>query len=320
MERYLQALHRDGAGGKHEVREADGMDGVRIGISGWTYAGWRGVFYPKGLAHRCELEFASTQLSSIEINGTFYSLQSPRSFEKWHEETPDNFVFAVKGSRFITHMKQLRDIEIPLANFFASGILALGKKLGPILWQFAPRTRFDADKFRGFLQLLPRTTAEAAALAGWHDERLIGRSFIDPGDDRPLRHALEVRHPSFMVPQFTELLAEHDAALVFSDSAGTWPYFEDATTDFIYIRLHGAEELYASGYTAPALEHWADRIRTWHLGQEPADAVRVGRPAPQLMRPRAVYVYFDNDRKVHAPFDAMRLAQRLATVEQRLAS
>jgi len=284
---------------------------VRIGISGWTYAGWRGVFYPEGLAHRRELEYASRKLGSIEINGSFYSLQTPSSYRRWYAETPAGFVFAVKGGRFITHMKKLRDVEVPVANFFASGLLALEEKLGPVLWQFPAQVAYTAERFERFLQLLPRTTGEAAELARGHDERLHGRSCFEVSHDAPLRHAFEVRHPSFLDPSFLDLLRRHNAALVLADTAGLWPYAEDLTADFVYIRLHGAEALYTSGYSDEQLDWWAARIRLWRRGQQPADAVLAAPALSPAPGERDVYVYFDNDAKVHAPFDALRLTERL---------
>jgi uncharacterized protein YecE (DUF72 family) len=229
---------------------------IRIGISGWTYGGWRGSFYPKGLRHSDELSYASRQVDTIEINGTHYSLQHPDSFARWHQETPEGFVFAIKGSRFITHLKQLRDIETPLANFFASGILQLEEKLGPLLWQFSPRFRFDRERLEQFFTLLPKDTEAAAALAERHDQRLTGRAWTRTERKRELRHAIEIRHSSFLEPTFITLLRQHDIALVFADSVA-WPYAEDITSDFVYLRLHGSEELYASGYSDEALDHWA---------------------------------------------------------------
>ena len=272
------------------------MGVVRIGISGWRYAGWRGVFYPKGLAQRRELEYASRQFPSVEINGSFYSLQRPEFYRQWYRETPDGFVFAVKGSRFITHMKKLRDVKTPLANFFASGVLALDEKLGPFLWQLPPVFRFDdlkAERLARFFDLLPRDTAEAAALARRHDRRVSHRSWMRTDARRPLRHAIEVRHESFATPGFLKLLRDHDVGLVVADTAGRWPFLEDVTASFVYVRLHGDEELYVSGYTPEALDAWAERIRRWR-------------------QRRDVYVYFDNDAKVHAPFDAMALEARIA--------
>jgi uncharacterized protein YecE (DUF72 family) len=285
--------------------------GTYVGISGWTYAGWRGVFYPEKLPHKRELEHASRQMGSIEINGSFYSLQRPTSYRRWYEETPPGFVFAVKGSRFITHMKKLRDVDTSLANFFASGVLRLAEKLGPILWQFPERMPADLERFENFLQLLPKTSVQAAALAERHDERLAGRAWPEVDAETTLRHAFEIRHPGFLGPEFVDLLRRHNAALVFADTAGRWPYAEDVTADFVYVRLHGAEELYASGYSDPQLDWWTARIREWRRGCEPADRTCVSPAAAPNGKARDVYVYFDNDAKVHAPFDAMRLMERL---------
>lgn len=284
---------------------------VRIGISGWSYAGWRGRFYPQDLPRRRELEYASRKVSSIEINGSFYSLQRPTSYQRWYDETPRHFLFAVKGSRFITHMKKLRDVDTPLANFFASGVLRLGDKLGPILWQLPPSLGFHPDRVRSFLELLPRTTTEAAKLARRHDEHLAGRSWTRALSHRRIRYAFEIRHPSFLDAEFTRLLRRHRAALVFADTAGQFPYAEEITADFVYLRLHGADQLYASRYTDSQLDWWAERIRTWRDGGEPADAERITDDPPPGRNGRDVFVYFDNDARVHAPFDAMRLAERL---------
>ena len=283
---------------------------VRIGISGWNYAGWRRAFYPKGLQQRRELEFASRRLNSIEINGSFYSLQLVQSWQRWYAETPPGFVFSVKGPRFVTHMKKLRDVEAPVANFFASGLLALADKLGPVLWQLPPNLGFSADRLEEFFALLPRTTTEAAALAARHDARMEDRALTTTAVNLPLRHALEVRHASFADPEFVELLRRHDVALVWADTGGRFPELADVTSDFAYLRLHGAEELYTSGYDEDSLRRWADRVRLLCEGRTPEDAPRMADPAPH--RPRDVYVYFDNDVKVRAPVDAMRLAELTA--------
>jgi uncharacterized protein YecE (DUF72 family) len=288
------------------------MSHLRIGISGWTYAGWRGVFYPKDVTQKRELEYASRQMNSIEINGTFYSMQYPSSFRTWYEMTPPRFQFAVKGSRFITHMKKLKDVETPLANFFASGVLLLKEKLGPILWQFPPQLAYNEEKFVNFLELLPKTTFEASRLARKHDERVTGRCALKADVDRPIRHAFEIRHDSFLDESFVKLLREHRAALVFADTAGLWPYAEDVTADFIYIRLHGASELYTSGYSDEELDQWASRIQKWSQGGQPRDAALITTSSPPKRATRDVFVYFDNDRKVKAPFDAMRLAERVS--------
>ena len=284
---------------------------IRIGISGWRYAPWRGVFYPEGLAQRQELAFASRLFGSIEINGSFYSLQAPASWRRWHDETPEDFVFAVKGPKYLTHQLRLKEPERPLANFFASGVLALGAKLGPILWQFAPQMTFKRERFEAFFDLLPHDTEAALALARRHDTRLDGRTHLAIDAPRPLRHAIEIRHASFATPTFITLLRRHRIALVVADTAGRWPLLEDLTADFVYLRLHGDEELYASGYGDAALDRWAHRIATWAGGGQVDDARRAsGTPAPRRAR-RDVYCYFDNDVKVHAPYDAAHLAARL---------
>jgi uncharacterized protein YecE (DUF72 family) len=291
-------------------RAAASQGRVRVGISGWRYGGWRGGFYPEGLRQKDELAYAARHFDTIEINGTHYSLQRPDYFAQWRDETPDGFVFAVKGSRFITHMKQLREIEAPLANFFAQGVLRLEEKLGPLLWQFAPRFRFDEEKLDRFLGLLPRDTEAAAALAERHDHRLAGRAWTRTEKKRPMRHAIEIRHPSCLDPGFIRLLRRHEVALVFADTVD-WPYAEDVTADFLYLRLHGSEELYASGYEEDAIEHWAARIALWSAGGEPNDADLVDPDHRPRRRPRDVYVYFDNDAKVRAPFDAQALRRKL---------
>jgi uncharacterized protein YecE (DUF72 family) len=285
---------------------------IRVGISGWTYGGWRGSFYPTELRHSDELSYASRQVDTIEINGTHYSLQRPDSFARWHEETPEGFVFAVKGSRFITHLKQLRDIETPLANFFASGVLRLEEKLGPFLWQFSPQFGFDRERLEHFFTLLPRDTEAAAALAARHDQRLEGRAWTRTERKRELRHAIEIRRTSFLKSAFIALLRQYDIALVFADSVA-WPYAEDLTADFVYLRLHGSEELYASGYSDEALDWWAARIKLWARGLQPNDARLV---APDMTPPRRserdVFIYFDNDAKVRAPLDARSLKIKLS--------
>ena len=268
---------------------------IRIGISGWTYPPWRGVFYPRGLPQRRELAYVAQRMNSVEVNGTFYALQRPSSFRAWAEQVPADFVFAVKGGRFITHMKKLSDVGTPMANFFASGVLGLEGRLGPLLWQLPPNLGFDADRMETFFGLLPRTAGAAAELAGGHDDRLSGDRLLTatgvPG--HPLRHAVEVRHDSFRSPAFLDLLRRHDIAMVVADNPGRWPVLEEVTTDFMYVRLHGDTELYASGYSDEALDRWAAKVRGW------ADAGL------------DVFVYCDNDAKVRAPYDAMALMARL---------
>jgi uncharacterized protein YecE (DUF72 family) len=281
---------------------------VRIGISGWTYAPWRGVFYPKSVPQKRELEYAASQFRSLEINGTFYGMQRPAAFGDWADRTPDDFVFAVKAPRFITHMKRLRDVEVPLANFIASGLLRLGPKLGPILWQFPPNFRFDAERIEAFLKLLPHDTHAAARLGRKHDHRLKARAWLKVDAERPIRHAFEIRSDTFRDRTFIDLLRNHDVALVCADAV-EWPRLMDVTSDFIYCRLHGSEELYASGYDDRSLDAWATRVALWAKGGEPADAERVGGKARR--RTRDVFVYFDNDMKMRAPVDAKALTERV---------
>ena len=269
------------------------MGRIRVGISGWTYAGWRGDFYPRGLVHRLELAYAAERMNTVEINGSFYSLQRPTSYASWRDQTPDDFVFAVKGGRFITHMKKLRDVETPLANFFASGVLALGPKLGPVLWQLPETLPYDAERLADFFALLPRTTTEAAELGKAHDAKVPDDRALTVADaERPIRHALEFRSRSYCTDEAFDLLRAHDIGCVVADTAGKWPMAEAVTSDFVYVRLHGDTELYASGYSVEALDRWADKCRAW---SEQGD----------------VYVYFDNDAKGFAPHDATALLSRL---------
>ena len=266
---------------------------IRIGISGWRYEPWRGVFYPQGLPHRRELEFCGQHFPTVEINGSFYSLQRPQYYEAWYAETPPGFVFAVKGSRYITHMLRLKNVEKPLANFYASGILSLKDKLGPFLWQFPEMFHYKPERLEPFFVMLPRSTTEALSLARKRDARMTGRSRLAIDAERPLRHAIEVRHASFISPQFISLLRKHQIGLVVADTAGKWPKLFQVTSDFVYVRLHGDIKIYTSGYSDRALDSWARRIRGWDKDR------------------RDVYVYFDNDVKVRAPFDALNLMRKL---------
>jgi len=288
------------------------MVDLRIGISGWSYKEWRGGgFYPKGLAQRLELEYSSRRMNSIEINGTFYSLQSPASFAKWAAATPDDFLFAIKGSKYITHQKKLQDIRTPLANFFAQGLLKLGNKVGPVLWQFPPWYRFSRELLESFLDALPKSTAAAAELATENTIKKPNGAFVDLVEDVPLRYAFEPRHESFFSEEFVGLLREHKMALAFADAAGKFPYAEDVTADFIYIRLHGSTVLYASGYTDDELNDWARKIRSWSKGREPRGTKKIVPGKFQPGTKRDVYVYFDNDIHSHAPYDAMSLAKKV---------
>jgi len=269
------------------------MGTVRIGVSGWRYTPWRGVFYPRDLPQRLELRYVSRIFPTLEINGSFYSLQRPEYYRQWHDETPAEFVFALKGSRFITHMKKLRDIERPLANYFASGLFNLRANLGPILWQFPPSFRYERERMARFFDLLPADTRAALRLARKRDARLKGRARLAIDQQRPLRHAVEIRHESFLDASFLQLLRERGIALVIAETAQRWPMPLDITADFVYMRLHGDKELYRSGYGSTALDRWAQRIRQW-------------------ARTRDVYCYFDNtDVKLRAPVDARTLMRKL---------
>ena len=270
---------------------------ARVGTSGWIYPHWRGRFYPARLPSSRWLEFLSTRLETVEINGTFYSLTTPRACERWRAAVPADFVFALKGSRYITHMKQLRDARSALANFFASGILRLGAQLGPILWQLPPRLVFRADVADEFFGLLPRDVRAAERLARRHDERVAGRCALTAPDgrDREILYALEPRHESWMGDEAASFLGARGVALVFADTAGLHPSPSAPTTRALaYVRLHGARRIYEGHYLDEELRAWARRARRW---------VRSGTP---------VFVYFDNDRAAAAPRDAGRLAGMIA--------
>lgn len=273
---------------------------VRVGVSGWRYPRWRGDFYPEGLPQRRELAYLAERMDTVELNGSFYSLQRPTSYQRWRAEVPGHVVLAVKGSRYITHLLRLRGVEQALANFFASGVLALGDQLGPVLWQLPERHELDLPALEGFLRRLPRTTGEALDLAREHDARLDGRSWLEIEGDLPLRHALEPRAASFVDPDLDALLGELGIALTVADTAGRWPAFGQVTApEHVYVRLHGSTALYASGYTPAELDGWAARIEGWASGAGTPDEL-----------PRDVYVYFDNDARGFAPHDAVALAAR----------
>lgn len=282
-----------------------------IGVSGWNYKEWRGDFYPAELPIKRQLSHATHVFNSIEINGSFYSLLTPAAYRRMRDESPHPYVFALKGSRFITHNKKLRDAQTPLANYFASGPLVLGDKLGPIVWQLAGNTRFDAERVDEFLGLLPRDTVAASRLARQHDDRVKGRNFTRAVGRHRIRHALEVRNPTFFTPELVRIVRRHGIALVISDSAD-WPMTEEITAGYVYIRLHGSEKTYFSRYDQRALTHWADRIDRWQGGGEPADARRITDLQPPRREGRDVYVYFDNTAHGNAPRDALRLAEMLS--------
>jgi uncharacterized protein YecE (DUF72 family) len=285
----------------HSARRTSGQPRGRafIGISGYDYKPWRGRFYPDELPVRRWLEYASRTFNSIELNGTFYSLKSPSVFQRWIDAVPDDFVFAVKGGRFLTHNLKLRRAEASLGNFFASGVLALGAHTGPFLWQLPATYSFDAERLDSFMRLLPRDATQGEATARMHDHRL-----RDPLTEATApvtyRHAFEVRHPSYFHDEFYAVLREHGCAFVIADSAGRFPYAEEVTADFVYVRLHGSQQLYASGYTGEELDTWAAKLEEWRSGRGGGD------------RTRDVYVYFDNDIGGHAPVDAEGLAMRVS--------
>ncbi len=286
---------------------------VRVGISGWRYEPWRGKFYPEKLTQKKELEFASSKFRSLEINGTFYSIQRASSFSRWKEDTPEDFVFSVKGPRFITHIRRLREVETPLANFMASGVLLLGQKLGPFLWQFPPSFKYQFELLKNFFKLLPADSVAALKLAQEHDTRIRNEDGLDGVGHFPVRHAIEIRHESFRNAEFIELLRKYNVALVCADTEA-WPRLMDLTSDFVYCRLHGSEKLYASGYDDKALTDWSRRVTDWARGEEPADAERALDKLGKKLPARDVFVYFDNDVKVLAPVNAEDLAKRVTKI------
>jgi uncharacterized protein YecE (DUF72 family) len=284
---------------------------IRAGISGWRYPPWRGVFYPNDLTQKRELEFASRAVPTIEINGSFYSLQTPSSYANWYAETPDGFVFSVKAPKYITQILRLRDADVPVANFFASGLANLREKLGPILWQLPPSMKYDEALLDQFLAGLPHDTDEATTVACNHDAKVEGRSQLDFGDKRRVRHALEVRNDSFVDPSLVALLKKHNVAMVIADTAGKFPQYEDVTADFVYVRLHGDEKLYVSNYADQTIAHWSKRIKAWSEGGEPEDARKIVCAAVPTPVARDVFCYFDNTAKEHAPRNAQAMMKTL---------
>lgn len=260
---------------------------IRVGIGGWTYEPWRGPFYPPGLTHKRELEHASRHLTSIEVNGTFYGSQKPESFARWREETPDGFVFALKGPRFATNRRVLAEAGESVARFYASGVLELGDKLGPVNWQLAPTKQFQAEDFAAFLALLPREA-----------------------ERRALRHAVEVRHPSFRHKEAVAIAREHGVAIVVAGDA-EYPQIADPTAPFVYARIMGTTDAHAAGYAPGELDAWAARARAWAAGKLPDDLETVG-PAPKgAAVPCDVFLYVISGHKVSNPAAAMAIIARL---------
>ena len=285
-------MPRRHAGGIELARSRVVATPFLVGTSGWIYQHWRGLFYPPKLAGRRWLTYLAERLPSVEVNGTFYSLTRPSACEAWREAVPDGFVFALKGSRYITHMLKLANFRAPLANFFASGVLRLGRTLGPILWQLPPQLPFRAERADAFFAALPRTVAEAERWARRHDSRTTGRAALTAPDgrDTALLHAVEIRHESWLADEALRLLERRGIALVAADTASRHPLSLVRTSrELAYVRLHGARRLYEGRYTEDELQEWARRCRTW---------AREG---------ATVAVYFDNDRDAAAPKDAVRL-------------
>ncbi len=263
-----------------------GQSGIRIGIGGWTYEPWRGAFYPKGLPHRRELEYASARLTSIEINGTYYGAQKPESFVKWRDETPADFMFALKAPRFATNRRVLAEAGPTIERFFSSGVTGLKSKLGPINWQFAPTKRFDPDDFGAFLELLPSSV-----------------------DGVAIRHAVEVRHDSFRSPDFVALARARGVAIVIS-ADGEYPQIGDLTAPFVYVRIMGTTEAHQSGYSSRALDQWAKRAKTWAGGGAPSGIATVAAPASGK-KSRDVFFFVISGYKAINPAAAMALIERV---------
>jgi uncharacterized protein YecE (DUF72 family) len=259
---------------------------IHVGIGGWTFAPWRGVFYPKGLPHAQELSYAANHLTSIEINGTFYRTQTPATFRKWASEVPDGFVFSVKGHQRVTHRRELKDARESIDHFLNSGVLELGDRLGPLLWQFPPYKKFDALDFGGFLEQLPKEFG-----------------------GRQLRHVVEVRHNSFLVPEFVDLLRQSGTAVVFSEHE-TYPAIADVTTDFLYLRLQKADDTIETGYPPKAIADWAGRIKSWLDGRAPTDLPHLEKTKSKS-KLKDVFVYFIHEGKVRAPAAGMKLIEFL---------
>jgi len=269
-------------------RSDNGIGRVRIGVGGWNFAPWRGVFYPKGLKQADELAYAASQLTSIEINATHYRLQNAKSFRKWADATPDGFVFSVKGPRIVTNQKALAETGVFVQRFIGSGLAELGDRLGPVLWQFPPFKKFDETDFGRFLDLLPQTL-----------------------DGRKLNHVIEVRHASFSTPKFVKLLCEHGVGAVYTD-AETWPSIADFTGDVVYARLQRGDDSLETSYTLAEIDAWAGRAKTWAQGHMPEDLPLTDAAHQAKPKPRDVFIYFIHEGKLRAPAAAKALIERLA--------
>jgi uncharacterized protein YecE (DUF72 family) len=261
--------------------------GIRVGIGGWTYEPWRGTFYPKGLIHKHELQYASQRLTSIEINGTYYGAQKAESFVRWYDETPGGFVFSVKGSRFTTNRRALAEAAPSIERFFATGVMQLKEKLGPINWQFLPTKKFEPADFETFLKLLPASI-----------------------DGRRIRHVVEVRHESFRVPEFVALVREYGVAVVITDSLA-FPRISDITAPFVYARLGRCSKTIKTGYSSDVLDKWAIRARIWSYGSSPDDLERISDLEEHPPKRRDVFIYMVNGFKPKAPAAATALIERL---------
>lgn len=292
------------------------MPRIYVGISGWTYAPWRGNFYPQGLVQKHELAYASRRFGMLEINGTFYSLQRPSSFGAWYDATPPGFVFSLKGNKFLTHVRRLKDPHEPLASFLASGPLRLREKLGPILWQLPPFMTFDEERLKTFVSLLPHDTEAMARFAKKNAALDADRMWLEVDAKRPVRHAIEFRNQSFVTPKFIDVLREHNVAMVVADAASKFPSGEDVTADWVYVRLHGERVGHESGYTPEEIKAWAAKVRTFAGGGEPTGARRIGpaaTPTPtEVKNGRDVFVAFDNTEiKQRSPVNAREMAEEL---------
>jgi len=260
---------------------------IRAGIGGWIFEPWRGTFYPEGLSKTKELEYAGQHLQTIEINSTYYGTQKPATFAKWASQVPDGFVFSVKGNRFVTNRRVLAEAGESIERFIKSGIAELGDRLGPLIWQFAPTKKFDADDFGAFLDLLPKKESGL-----------------------PLRHAVEVRNPSFIDPDFIALARQKDVAVVYAEHF-EYPEIADVTADFVYARLQKGDDAIETAYPAKALDNWADRAKLWAKGDVPDDLPLASPKQHPEKHPRDVFVYFIHEGKVRAPQAAQALTQRL---------